>query len=50
MTPLDHVDDYPEIPVSMGSTRTVLKTGAWRSVRPVLRTKGYASSGISTGS
>jgi NADPH-dependent glutamate synthase beta subunit-like oxidoreductase/NAD-dependent dihydropyrimidine dehydrogenase PreA subunit len=33
---LDHVDDYPEIPVSLASTRTVLKTGAWRSVRPVL--------------
>jgi NADPH-dependent glutamate synthase beta subunit-like oxidoreductase/Pyruvate/2-oxoacid:ferredoxin oxidoreductase delta subunit len=36
MSPLDHVDDYPEIPVSLGSTRAVLKTGAWRSVRPVL--------------
>ena len=35
MTPLDHVDDYPEIPVSLASTRTALKTGAWRSVRPV---------------
>ncbi len=36
MSGLDHVDDYPEIPVSLASTRTVLKTGAWRSVRPVL--------------
>lgn len=36
MSSLDHVDDYPEIPVSVASTRTVLKTGAWRSVRPVL--------------
>ena len=36
MSRLDHVDDYPEIPVSLASTRTVLKTGAWRSVRPVL--------------
>jgi NADPH-dependent glutamate synthase beta subunit-like oxidoreductase/Pyruvate/2-oxoacid:ferredoxin oxidoreductase delta subunit len=36
MSPLDHVDDYPEIPISMASTATALKTGAWRSVRPVL--------------
>lgn len=35
MSPLDHVDDYPEIPVSLGSTRTAVKTGGWRSVRPV---------------
>lgn len=35
MSPLDHVDDYPEIPVSLGSTRTAIKTGGWRSVRPV---------------
>ena len=35
MSPLDHVDDYPEIPISLASTRTALKTGAWRSVRPV---------------
>ncbi|HAX81530.1 MAG TPA: glutamate synthase [Actinobacteria bacterium] len=35
MSPLDHVDDYPEIPISLASTRTGLKTGAWRSVRPV---------------
>lgn len=35
MIRLDHVDDYPEIPVSLASTRTVLKTGAWRSLRPV---------------
>lgn len=36
MRSLDHVDDYPEIPVSLTTTRTVLKTGAWRSVRPLL--------------
>jgi NADPH-dependent glutamate synthase beta subunit-like oxidoreductase/Pyruvate/2-oxoacid:ferredoxin oxidoreductase delta subunit len=36
MSKLGHVDDYPEIPVSMASTSTVLKTGAWRSVRPLL--------------
>jgi NADPH-dependent glutamate synthase beta subunit-like oxidoreductase/Pyruvate/2-oxoacid:ferredoxin oxidoreductase delta subunit len=36
MNGLDHVDDYPEIPVSFASTSTLLKTGAWRSVRPVL--------------
>ena len=35
MTPLDHVDDYPEIPISLGSTRDSVKTGEWRSVRPV---------------
>lgn len=35
MSGLDHVDDYPEIPVSLASTSTILKTGAWRSVRPV---------------
>jgi len=35
VTPLDHVDDYPEIPVSLGSTRAAIKTGGWRSVRPV---------------
>jgi hypothetical protein len=29
------VGDYPEIPISLASTRTALKTGAWRSVRPV---------------
>lgn len=36
MKSLNHVDDYPEIPVSLASTRTMIKTGAWRSVRPVL--------------
>jgi NADPH-dependent glutamate synthase beta subunit-like oxidoreductase/NAD-dependent dihydropyrimidine dehydrogenase PreA subunit len=36
MSPLEHVDDYPEIPVSLASTSTALKTGAWRSVRPIL--------------
>ena len=36
MSPFEHVDDYPEIPVSVASTSTALKTGAWRSVRPVL--------------
>jgi NADPH-dependent 2,4-dienoyl-CoA reductase/sulfur reductase-like enzyme len=35
MNPLEHVDDYPEIPISLGSTATALATGAWRSVRPV---------------
>ena len=37
MSGLDHVDNYPEIPVSLAATSTVLKTGAWRSVRPVIR-------------
>lgn len=36
MSTLNHVDDYPEIPVSLASTRIMVKTGAWRSVRPVL--------------
>ena len=31
-----HVDDYPEIPVSLRSTVGVLQTGAWRNLRPVL--------------
>ncbi len=35
MSGFTHVDDYPAIPVSFASTRTALKTGAWRSVRPV---------------
>lgn len=35
MSGFTHVDDYPAIPVSLASTRTALKTGAWRSVRPV---------------
>jgi NADPH-dependent glutamate synthase beta subunit-like oxidoreductase/Pyruvate/2-oxoacid:ferredoxin oxidoreductase delta subunit len=35
MSPLDHVDDYPEIPVSLAATSAALKTGGWRSVRPV---------------
>jgi NADPH-dependent glutamate synthase beta subunit-like oxidoreductase/Pyruvate/2-oxoacid:ferredoxin oxidoreductase delta subunit len=33
---LQHVDDYPEIPISLDTTRSQLKTGGWRSVRPVL--------------
>ena len=37
MSGLEHVDDYPEIPVSLASTSTVLKTGSWRSVRPILK-------------
>jgi NADPH-dependent glutamate synthase beta subunit-like oxidoreductase/Pyruvate/2-oxoacid:ferredoxin oxidoreductase delta subunit len=36
MSGLGHVDDYPEIPVSLAPTSALLKTGAWRSVRPVL--------------
>lgn len=36
MSGFEHVDDYPEIPVSLTSTRTGPKTGTWRSVRPVL--------------
>ncbi|MDJ0497123.1 MAG: FAD-dependent oxidoreductase [Acidimicrobiia bacterium] len=52
MSGLDHVDNYPEIPVSLAPTSTVLKTGAWRSVRPVLKTRtapcnAYCPAGIS---
>lgn len=36
MNRLGHVDDYPEIPVSLAPTSALLKTGAWRSVRPVI--------------
>ncbi len=36
MNGLGHVDDYPEIPVSLAPTSALLKTGAWRSVRPVV--------------
>ena len=36
MSSFKHVDDYPEIPVSLASTRTMIKTGAWRSVRPII--------------
>jgi NADPH-dependent glutamate synthase beta subunit-like oxidoreductase/Pyruvate/2-oxoacid:ferredoxin oxidoreductase delta subunit len=45
MSNLNHVDDYPEIPVSLASTSTVLKTGAWRSVRPVLTERSAPCSG-----
>lgn len=52
MSGLDHVDNYPEIPVSLASTSTLLKTGAWRSVRPVIKTRtapcsAYCPAGIS---
>jgi NADPH-dependent glutamate synthase beta subunit-like oxidoreductase len=36
MSDLSHVDDYPEIPVSLRTTRGVLKTGDWRNMRPIL--------------
>ncbi|MCB2223623.1 MAG: FAD-dependent oxidoreductase [Actinobacteria bacterium] len=36
MPDLSHVDDYPEIPVSLRSSRGVLRTGDWRNMRPVL--------------
>ncbi len=36
MNGLGHVDNYPEIPVSLAPTSALLKTGAWRSVRPVV--------------
>ena len=51
MSRLDHVDNYPEIPVSLASTSTILKTGAWRSVRPVIKSRtapcsAYCPAGI----
>ena len=45
MTSLEHVDDYPEIPISLGSTATALATGAWRSVRPVAVDRAAPCSG-----
>ncbi len=36
MGDLSHVDDYPEIPVSLQTSRGVLKTGDWRNMRPIL--------------
>ncbi|MBU1226632.1 MAG: FAD-dependent oxidoreductase [Actinobacteria bacterium] len=36
MRDLSHVDDYPEIPVSLYTTRGVLLTGEWRNMRPYL--------------
>ena len=51
MSGLEHVDDYPEIPVSLAATSTILKTGAWRSVRPVLRNRtAPCSAGCPAGS
>jgi len=32
---LTHVDGYPEVPVSLISSRGILKTGGWRNMRPV---------------
>ena len=36
MGELTHVDQYPEIPVSLVPSRDVLRTGEWRNMRPVL--------------
>jgi NADPH-dependent glutamate synthase beta subunit-like oxidoreductase/Pyruvate/2-oxoacid:ferredoxin oxidoreductase delta subunit len=36
MGELTHVDDYPEVPVSLLPSRAVLHTGEWRNMRPVL--------------
>lgn len=36
MGELTHVDDYPEVPVSLVASREVLRTGEWRNMRPVL--------------
>ncbi len=36
MSDFSHVDDYPDVPVSVAATSTTLMTGEWRSVRPVL--------------
>jgi NADPH-dependent glutamate synthase beta subunit-like oxidoreductase len=32
---LTHVDGYPEVPVSLVSSRGILQTGGWRNMRPV---------------
>jgi NADPH-dependent glutamate synthase beta subunit-like oxidoreductase/Pyruvate/2-oxoacid:ferredoxin oxidoreductase delta subunit len=39
MGELTHVDDYPEVPVSLVASREVLHTGEWRNMRPVLATR-----------
>ncbi len=36
MGELSHVDDYPELPISLLASREVLHTGEWRNMRPVL--------------
>ncbi|MBP1631959.1 MAG: hypothetical protein H6Q11_247, partial [Acidobacteria bacterium] len=36
MSDLSHVDQYPEIPVSLLATRGLLRTGEWRNMRPVM--------------
>ncbi len=35
MSEFKHVDEYPEIPVSTAVSSTILKTGAWRNMRPI---------------
>jgi NADPH-dependent glutamate synthase beta subunit-like oxidoreductase/Pyruvate/2-oxoacid:ferredoxin oxidoreductase delta subunit len=37
VTGLTHVDDYPEVPVSLLASRALLRTGEWRNMRPVAR-------------
>jgi formate dehydrogenase major subunit len=40
MKGLDHADQYPEIPISLWDGAGPLRTGEWRSMRPVLRERG----------
>jgi NADPH-dependent glutamate synthase beta subunit-like oxidoreductase/Pyruvate/2-oxoacid:ferredoxin oxidoreductase delta subunit len=45
MGELTHVDDYPEVPVSLVPSREVLHTGEWRNMRPVLTGRRAPCSG-----
>jgi NADPH-dependent glutamate synthase beta subunit-like oxidoreductase/Pyruvate/2-oxoacid:ferredoxin oxidoreductase delta subunit len=40
MTGLDHSDQYPEIPISLWDGAGPLRTGEWRSMRPVFWERG----------
>lgn len=39
MPDLSHVDNYPEMPVSLVPTLGIVKTGEWRNMKPVLEDK-----------
>ena len=39
MPDLSHVDNYPEMPVSLVPTLGIVKTGEWRNMKPILEDK-----------
>ncbi len=39
MPDLSHVDNYPEMPVSLVPTLGIVKTGEWRNMKPLLENK-----------